>query len=100
MDRLRKTVKEIESLGIRPKGNPKNKNRLINSGWWSLESLSTLLQRHAYVGMREVNRKYKNEDQAALKAWHKHSVVKASWPAIVKRETFERVQTILQENRT
>lgn len=96
---LSKTIKQIESLGIKPKGNPKNKNRLINSGWWSLESLSGFLRRHAYVGMREVNKKYKNEDQATVKAWQKHTVVKASWPAIVKKETFERVQAVLEENR-
>ena len=96
---LSKTIKEIETLGIKPKSNPRKKNRLINNGWWSPESLSVLLQRKAYIGLKEVNKIQKNEDQETLKAWQRYLVVKASWPAIIDQNTFDRVQNVLKENK-
>ena len=96
---LSKTIKEIETLGFKPKSNPRKKNRLVNSGWWSSESLSVLLQRKAYIGLKEVNKIQKSKDQETLKPWQRYTVVKASWPPIVDKNTFDQVQNILEENR-
>jgi len=95
---LNKTIKEIESLGIKPKNNPRKKNRLVNKGMWSIQSLSTLLRHKAYIGLKEVNKCSKDEDQATLKPWQKYAVVKAPWPAIIEKDVFDRVQNVLDEN--
>lgn len=58
-----------------------------------------MLTNMAYVGLLEVNKGNKNEDQSILQPWQKHQVVNACWPAIVKQEVFDMVQTMLTENR-
>ena len=69
-----------------------------NSGSrWTPESLGNLLSHAAYIGMREVNRGNKSADQSDLKSWQKYRQVKASWSAIVDRETFDRAQVMLKE---
>ncbi len=49
--------------------------------------------------MKEVNKIQKNEEQETLKAWQRYLIVKASWPAIVEQNIFDRVQNVLEENK-
>ena len=55
------------------------------------------LRNQNYFGLREVNVKYRNEDQSTLKSFQKYSIVKASWPAIVDTDLFNEVQRCLGE---
>ena len=49
--------------------------------------------------MREVNKGNKAEEQSSLKGWQQYQIVKASWPAIIDKEIFNRVQNAIEQAR-
>jgi site-specific DNA recombinase len=51
-----------------------------------------ILQNIAYLGIKEVNKKYQHRPPEQLKPWQKYEQVKAIWPAIIDRTTFDLVQ--------
>ncbi len=91
-----KTILRLNQLGIKPKANYKRKNRAANRGLWHRQTLIHLLTNLAYVGKREVNKTNKSEDQDTLKAYERHQIAKASWPAIVDQKTFDATQEIIE----
>ena len=95
---LSRTIKKLEELGIKPKAISKRKRKVVDRGLWTHQNLGDLLKRVAYIGMREVNRKNKNSESKTLKAHQRYQIVKASWPAIVPKELFDRVQLVLADN--
>lgn len=90
---LSKTVKKLNECGVQPKQRSKRNQ------WqtWNVKNLNQLLRNLSYVGKKEVNVKYKNEDQSALKAFQKYCVVKASWESIIDENIFQEVQLRLTE---
>jgi len=89
----------MNASGKGPKFNPGRKYRHARDGRWTIGSMRSHLTNIAYIGKREVNRKYKKEDQDFLKPWQKYQIVDASWPAIIKESDFWKTQTLLGENR-
>lgn len=81
-----KTMPVIEALGIRPRSR-KSKVERIASRKWSHDQLKDILSNPAYVGIKEVNKKYKHSDLENLKPWQGYQQVKASWPAVVCDES-------------
>ena len=75
------------------------KYRHIVDGRWTMHSIQMILKNHAYIGIREVNLKNKNEEQTRLKAWQQYQLVPASWPAIIDEKLFSKVQKRLEEAR-
>lgn len=92
-----KTLQRIKSENIQRKISSRKAFRLSNTGLWDLSSLKRLLGNPAYVGKREINEKFKGQDQGELKAFQRHEVVKASWPAIVPQGLFDDVQEALKK---
>lgn len=95
---LNRTAQKLKDLGINPKVKKNRKEKIIEKGLWTHQTLGSFLRNAAYIGMREVNRKYKNSDVRFLKSYQKYQMVKATWPAIVDLKTFEAVQNLLTEN--
>lgn len=96
---LGRTIDALETNGIKSKSRKNKKYRLIEQGRWTTDSLGFLLRNRAYIGEREVNKENQHQDQKKLKSWQQYSLVKASWPPIVEKKTFDAVQEILQNNR-
>jgi hypothetical protein len=96
---LSRTIAILENAGIKPKAKNDKRNRLVQAGRWTIDSLNFVLQNKAYVGLREVNKVNKNKDQEKLKAWQRSGIAKASWPSIIDPATFDQVQYVLDENR-
>ena len=96
---LQATVKAMNATGIGPKCSPSRNYRHAQNGRWTISSVRTHLTNLAYIGKREVNRKYKKEDQDFLKPWQKHQIVTAAWPAIIEESDYWKVQTLLADNR-
>ena len=92
-----KALPVIEALGIHPKKS-KSISERINEKKWTSSMLRDLLVNPAYVGLREVNKKNKNVGVEELKPWEQYQLVKAAWPPILKKEIFDEVQRILNEN--
>lgn len=92
-----KTIPIIEAMNIRPKVPSSQKDKRNSSGW-RYDQLKALLQNPVYIGMNEVNKLAKNEDQESLKPWERYQLVKASWPSIINEKVFYDVQDILEDN--
>ena len=91
-----KTIQFLYQAQIYPKSH-REKNQDARPRRWTVQSLGDTLSHAAYIGMKEVNRLRKREDQGELKAWQKYKMVKATWPAIIDRDTFDRAQILLSE---
>lgn len=93
-----KTRKVLNERGFRTKGyfSRRGKNHLPRL--FSYASTSWLLQNLAYCGLKEVNKRRRAQDQESLSEWQRYRVVPGNWPALVDRETFDRVQELLQQN--
>jgi hypothetical protein len=57
-----------------------------------------LLCNPAYIAKKEVNKKKRPLDQSRLPESQRYRIVDANWPAIVSKETFDKVQLLLGEN--
>lgn len=66
-------------------------------GLWTLASVYNILKNPIYVGVREINKANKNEDQENLKHWKKYQWVENSLPAIIDRDTFNLAQKYLEQ---
>ncbi len=96
---LNRTIAVLEELGIGPKIKKNRKERLIERGLWTHQTLGSLLRSPAYIGLREVNRKNKDTESRLLKSHQKYQLVKATWSGIVDKDVFEAVQVLLDENK-
>ena len=95
---LSQTVRKLEADGIKPKRRINRAERHNLSGKWTTQSLLNVLRNPAYIGLREVNAKYKKKAQEFLKQFERYQVVKASWDALIDEATFTTVQNILDTN--
>lgn len=93
-----KALKIINEQKISPKIAVSEAAKGIEKEQWSHTALKVMLSNVAYIGLKEVNKKNKNEDQEFLKPWQRFQVVKASWPGIVPKMLFDQVQKVLEEN--
>lgn len=91
-----KTINRLHELKIFPKSSAK-RSKTRGHVEWSVQTLGSLLSNAAYIGLREVNKIYKNEDEDHLKPWQRHQLVKAAWPAILDEKTFYDAQALLEE---
>ena len=90
-----RTIKKLIELGIQPKLHETSKVPTLKR-IWSVGNLGYLLSNAAYMGCHEVNKRRKKLDQLSLKSNHKYQIVKATWPAIVSEETYNKVQQQLE----
>ncbi len=75
------------------------KFRHVSEGRWTVHAVRHILKNKAYMGMREINKANKDKDPSELKTWHRHQIVKASWPAILPTVLFHKVQEALEHSR-
>lgn len=93
-----KTIEKLREIGIQPKRMLK-KTKERGGTDWSVQSIGNLLQEAVYVGFKEVNKIYKNQDQSSLKPWQKYQMVKSASPAIIDEAIFFDAQKLLKEAR-
>lgn len=91
-----KTIPRLHEKRLWPKRTSKRAQERGPADW-TVQSLGTFLESVTYIGMRDVNKIYKDEDPARLKPWQRYQVVKASWPGIVDEKVFYDAQRLLEE---
>jgi len=94
---LAQTARRLMDEGLSPKIHAEKRARLARDGKWTIHSVRTILRNMSYIGMREINKLNKKEDQEHLKPWQRYQVVQAAWPAIVSTKDFELVKIALTE---
>lgn len=94
---LRETARKLTEEQKKPKVHSEKRATLAREGIWTHYSVRTVLKNMAYIGLREINRKYKDEDQSQLKSWQRYQIVKAAWSTIVEESVFSDVQKSIDE---
>jgi site-specific DNA recombinase len=95
-----RAVRRLNESGIAKKVGRDREHRMASKGIWTFSTLRNLLENKAYIGIREVNKKYKSKDAYSLKPWQQYQEAKAAWPGIVTEETFYNVQKVLKANQS
>jgi|SaaInlStandDraft_5_1057022.scaffolds.fasta_scaffold13482_2 site-specific DNA recombinase len=85
---LRETCVYLNKLGMRSKKYKNKKGEIKGGNHFTVQSLHHLLVNSTFIGIREVNKKRGDLRQ-----------VKANWPAIVDKTTFNAVQRKLKSNK-
>lgn len=96
---LQETARRLNDTSIRPKIAQGRRYRHAREGRWTVGSVRSHLTNYFYIGKREVNKRWKHEEQSTLKPWRRYQIAEASWPGIVNETTFATVQTMIEENR-
>lgn len=92
-----KTIPRLHEKNIFPKRTSRQAKEQEGQPTWTVQTLGWLLRNATYIGMREVNKVYKNEDPDHLKPWQRYQMVKAAWPGIVDEKVFFDAQKLLDE---
>lgn len=85
---LHQTCRALTDMGIRTKAYKNRKGEEKGGNLFTVPSLHHVLTNATVIGLREINKKRGNTER-----------VKASWPAILDKATFDRVQKRLSANR-
>lgn len=94
---LAETARRLMEEGLCPKVHAEKRARLARDGKWTIHSVRNILRNKSYIGVREINKLHKKEDQNDLKPWQRYQVVQAAWQGIVSAKDFELVQNALTE---
>ena len=90
-----KTVRRLNVIGPLHKVKTHTPDVTVSIEPWTKNALLYFLRNNAYAGLREINKKNKNDKHDDLKSHEKYQVVKASWPAIVDETTWTMTQSSL-----
>jgi site-specific DNA recombinase len=96
---IRQAARELNQKGFRTKRTVYDGGRIVGGVPFNRDSLGALLVNYAYIGMREVNRDNKDQDQSQLLEGDRYQVVKAAWDGIIDENLFKRMQDLIEHNR-
>ena len=85
---LRETCIKLNAQGFRTKTYVNSKGKVVGGNHFTVQSLHHLLTNATFVGQREINKK-----RGDLR------LVKASWPSIIDKDTFDAVGKQLSKNK-
>jgi site-specific DNA recombinase len=85
---LHQTCRTLNDLGIKTKAYTNRNGESRGGNLFSVQSLHHILTNASVIGMREINKRRGSTER-----------VKASWPAILDKKSFDAVQTKLEANR-
>ena len=91
-----KTITRLHEKNIFPK-RTSQKSKEKSQAQWTVQTLGSILSSVSYIGLREVNKMYKDEPEEHLKPWQRYQMVKAAWPAIIEEQVFYDAQALLEE---
>ncbi len=93
-----RTLHTLNSAGYRTKAYNSRRGKMRPAAPFSHGGVYQLLKNWAYIGKKEINKKFIQQDQAKLPEEQRYRTVEAVWPAIVPEEKFYKAQKLLQQN--
>ena len=96
---LKQVAVELNRRGYRRKDFVSKRGRHHRDRKFSQQGVEYLLTNVGYIGLKELNKKRRHEDQDALPERDRYGTVQAVWSALIDREKFEHVQALLAKNR-
>lgn len=100
LKRLAKVVHYLNEKGYRTKEFVTKDGRKSGGSRWTVTSLHSILTNRAYIGQREFNKRNRSVNPGELKEDEKYFFVDAQWHALVSKEVFEDVQSLLMQNKS
>lgn len=92
------TAKILNEKGFRSKESHSRRGRYHPAGLFGYTRTRWLLTNLAYVGVKEVGKKSRRQDQTWLPEALQYRTLPAAWPAIVDQDTFDQVQQLMARN--
>lgn len=99
LKRINKLITFLNENGYRTKEITTKSGKKIGGHRWSMSSIHSLLTNRVYIGEREVNKRFRTQNQDELREDERYFCVKAHWPEIVLKEIFFDVQRMLEQNK-
>ena len=99
LKRLSLVVEFLHKNGYRTKEHVTRKGKKTGGNRWTIGSVHSLLTNRAYIGEREVNKRFRAVDPEKLKDDEQYFCVDAHWPALISKELFFDVQSLLEQNK-
>ena len=99
LKRINKLVTFLNENGYRTKEITTKSGKKAGGHRWSLSSVHSLLTNRVYIGEREVNKKFRAQNQDDLREDERYFCVKAHWSEIISKEVFFDVQRMLEQNK-
>ncbi len=96
---LSRLVNHLNEKGFKTKEFTTKNGKKAGGNRWTISSAHSLLTNRSYIGEREVNKRYRSADPAALKDDDRYFFVEAQWPSVVTKELFFDVQKLLEQNK-
>jgi site-specific DNA recombinase len=92
------TARALNDNGYRTKGYTSRRGKFRTPEKFGRSSIKQLLVNCAYIGLKEINKKRKLQDQAKLQEKERYRTVKAVWEPLIDEETFYNVQKLIKQN--
>ena len=92
------TAKELNRRGYRLKSYTSRRDVYHAPKPFTYTGVHVMLTNAAYIGVKEINKGLKREDQETLPEAQRYRLVKAAWPQIVDQAKFEQAQKLMAIN--
>jgi site-specific DNA recombinase len=99
LKRLNPLLKYLNENGHRTKEFITKNGKKSGGNRWTISSLYNVLTNRSYIGEREINKRHRSSNQEKLKEDEQYCFVDAHWPAIISKELFYDVQSLLEQNK-
>jgi site-specific DNA recombinase len=93
-----KTCAIVNAKGYRTKEYATRDGKVHPSKEFTYTSMLKLLTNLAYIGKREINKKWMHKSQDSLPEDRRYKIVDAVWESIIDKEKFYKAQKLLKEN--
>ncbi len=95
---LIETARRLNASGHRTKGYTSRRNKIQVPKKFGRSSIRHVLINLAYVGKKEINKRWRSLPQEKLPENQRYHVVPAVWEPLVDEDTFYKVQHLLTQN--
>ncbi len=92
------TVKRLNDNGYRTKEFTSRRNKFIPGKKFGYTTIHHLLTNLAYTGKKEINKRWRAQDQEKLPEKKRYGHVQAVWEPIIDEQTFNQTQLLLRKN--
>jgi site-specific DNA recombinase len=99
LKKLNHLIHYLNDNGHRTKEFTTRKGQKSGGHRWTLSSIYNVLTNRAYIGEREINKRFRSADQDELKDDERYLLVEAHWAPLISRELFFDVQQLLEQNK-
>lgn len=92
------TAKRMNNNGYRTKAYTSRRGKHTPARKFVYSSVHRILTNYAYIGIKEINKRWANQDQEKLPKNRKYRTAQAVWEPLIDEQTFNQTQLLLKKN--